>query len=192
MAGMLPGVECARRRRFHQGGSADPLAGVGICRTRRSSFCLYTSNYDTIHVTSNTQRNTLSQSLHDGQLEDVAREAKERLDERIKKKRYNNTGSLIRPKKEEGGQGKRIILANVDRDIFVAKKGSSKRFAWTKLNWKASEQRECAICLEEFREGEVLANLPCAHRFHWRCMVPWLDRNAHCPCCRMDTSLFKN
>nr|DAD27319.1 TPA_asm: hypothetical protein HUJ06_028787 [Nelumbo nucifera] len=48
MAGMLPGVECARRRRFHQGGSWAESQGIaGNTRTRRPSFCLYTSSHET-------------------------------------------------------------------------------------------------------------------------------------------------
>lgn len=46
MAGMLAGVECARRRRFHQsGGSSDSVRAF----TRRPSFCLYTSNHESLH-----------------------------------------------------------------------------------------------------------------------------------------------
>jgi hypothetical protein len=44
MAGMLPGVECARRRRLRQGGAAagDAAAGGG---SRRPSFCLYAAGH---------------------------------------------------------------------------------------------------------------------------------------------------
>ena len=45
MAGMLPGVECARRRRLRQGGAgagAEAGAGTG---TRRLSFCLYAAGH---------------------------------------------------------------------------------------------------------------------------------------------------
>lgn len=51
---MLPGVECARRRRFHQsGGSSDCLTAPAYGGTRRPSFCLYTSNNEkTHHITS--------------------------------------------------------------------------------------------------------------------------------------------
>lgn len=40
MAGMLPGVECARRRRLRQGVGAEAAGG-----TRRSSFCLYAAGH---------------------------------------------------------------------------------------------------------------------------------------------------
>ncbi|RWV88456.1 hypothetical protein GW17_00049450 [Ensete ventricosum] len=46
MAGMLPGVECARRRGFHLGCPVDSSTS-----SRRSSFCLYTTGHDT-HLSS--------------------------------------------------------------------------------------------------------------------------------------------
>jgi hypothetical protein len=43
MAGMLPGVECARRRRLRQGGAGGGAeVGAG---TRRPSFCLYAAGH---------------------------------------------------------------------------------------------------------------------------------------------------
>lgn len=45
----------------------------------------------------------------------------------------------------------------------------------------------CAICLEEFEHQEKLRVLPCGHRFHEDCLVPWLTgRHASCPLCKMD------
>lgn len=50
MAGSLPGVECARRRRFHQSVAWSDSPNMAVHGgTRRSSFCLYTSNHDTHH-----------------------------------------------------------------------------------------------------------------------------------------------
>jgi hypothetical protein len=47
MAGMLPGVECARRRRFHQSG--DSLGAPAHGWSRKPSFCLYTSSHESYH-----------------------------------------------------------------------------------------------------------------------------------------------
>ena len=45
----------------------------------------------------------------------------------------------------------------------------------------------CAICLEEFEHKEKLRVLPCGHKFHEDCLVPWLtERHASCPLCKMD------
>ncbi len=45
----------------------------------------------------------------------------------------------------------------------------------------------CAVCLEEFEAGEKVRVLPCGHKFHGDCLVPWLtERHASCPLCKMD------
>lgn len=69
-------------------------------------------------------------------------------------------------------------------EVFGPKK--KKKFSWYKLSSKASEEEEeCAVCLEKYKAGETLVHLPCTHRFHVKCLVPWLETNTHCPCCRM-------
>lgn len=72
------------------------------------------------------------------------------------------------------------------RDSFGLKRSASKRLmSWVKLiSWKGAEQEECAVCLEKFMSGETLMSLPCNHRFHSGCLVPWLVNNSQCPCCR--------
>ncbi|CAA7402308.1 unnamed protein product [Spirodela intermedia] len=43
---------------------------------------------------------------------------------------------------------------------------------------------ECPICLEEFRVGNEVRGLPCAHNFHVECIDEWLRLNVKCPRCR--------
>ena len=73
----------------------------------------------------------------------------------------------------------------LQREVFT-KKGGGRRFSWgrRKASPPATEQAECAVCLEEFRAGDVLAQLPCSHRFHWACAVPWVQAASRCPFCR--------
>eukprot|EP00262_Sarcandra_glabra_P002476 TRINITY_DN127_c0_g1_i3.p1 TRINITY_DN127_c0_g1~~TRINITY_DN127_c0_g1_i3.p1 ORF type:complete len:199 (+),score=19.97 TRINITY_DN127_c0_g1_i3:169-765(+) len=197
MAGMLPGVECARRRRFHQGGSTDLPNNVANNRTRRSSFCLYASNHESHLNTSSMQRaerSGSSQSFQAGQLGCAAREAKDRLDERLKTQKKSETMrhkvmGIIKPKGRDGLEGMDTeIPGYLPREIVCSTKRSSRRFSWAKLGWKASDQDACAVCLERFKSGDLLVHLPCAHRFHSVCLVPWLECSAQCPCCRMEIS----
>lgn len=44
----------------------------------------------------------------------------------------------------------------------------------------------CAICLEEWSEGDVAAEMPCKHKFHSRCVEEWLGIHATCPLCRYE------
>ncbi|CAN6194347.1 unnamed protein product [Urochloa humidicola] len=45
---------------------------------------------------------------------------------------------------------------------------------------------ECAICFEEFEDGEEVSVMPCSHRheFHTKCITNWLGRSNTCPLCR--------
>ncbi|KAK6916350.1 Zinc finger, RING-type [Dillenia turbinata] len=49
-------------------------------------------------------------------------------------------------------------------------------------NSRASQ--ECSICLESFIKCDELICLPCEHRFHSRCLLPWVRVCGDCPYCR--------
>ncbi|KAJ1731816.1 hypothetical protein LPJ72_003745 [Coemansia sp. Benny D160-2] len=50
---------------------------------------------------------------------------------------------------------------------------------------------DCAICLEEINEGEIIRKLPCPHVFHSACIDRWLlCQSSVCPLCKRDTTLF--
>ncbi|KAG8485848.1 hypothetical protein CXB51_019200 [Gossypium anomalum] len=131
------------------------------------------------------QRSILTQSYQDDKLGGVAREAKERLDERLRSQRKSEPKRHSNKEGMKCVDGKSLVQGELRTEVFGSKKSASKRFSWAKLNWKASDQDECAICLERFKVDESLVHPPCAHRFHSRCLVPWLENHAHCPCCRM-------
>lgn len=45
----------------------------------------------------------------------------------------------------------------------------------------------CSVCLDEFAEDSSSMVLPCSHRFHADCIVPWLtERQSKCPLCKFD------
>ena len=47
-----------------------------------------------------------------------------------------------------------------------------------------NEHRNCAICLEEFSNGDKRKTLECLHGFHAQCVDRWLQSNASCPICK--------
>uniref|UniRef100_H2YPU2 RING-type E3 ubiquitin transferase n=1 Tax=Ciona savignyi TaxID=51511 RepID=H2YPU2_CIOSA len=48
----------------------------------------------------------------------------------------------------------------------------------------AGDERQCSICMEEFKEHAKATELRCSHVFHVSCITPWLDLHSTCPICR--------
>lgn len=45
----------------------------------------------------------------------------------------------------------------------------------------------CPICFDEYEDGDILRFLPCRHKFHAKCIDPWLlEASSECPLCRRD------
>lgn len=266
MAGQLPGVhECARRRRCNQRGSFDNFQLWGANRrNRRSSFYPYQDlstrqaseyfQHPQVHSTTRSteqMRAEQHQPGESGDLKGVAREARERLDEKLRATSLSNTSlsnnkrrnsfwyritqqldtliNIYDPKhhgtcleevwpsrirdwltsdtsvtdvarrsaephvtqnahSSSTGLNKASINL-LERQMFIPKnKNDGGKYSWKKL-MSTSTQEDCPVCLEPFQTNQVLINLPCTHRFHSSCLVPWLNRHCHCPCCRTKISI---
>ncbi|KAJ0749638.1 hypothetical protein HanLR1_Chr05g0172351 [Helianthus annuus] len=131
MAGMLPGVESARRRRLRgSSGWSDPSSvvssGLGFARIRLS-------NNTHLTPTSLLQRGMVNQSDEDEKLGGAAREAKERLDGRLR-------GHLKQEIKRQNNQETTpVVMEDLHMEIYRSKK----KLRWGKmwLRWKSLEQR---------------------------------------------------
>jgi Ring finger domain len=50
------------------------------------------------------------------------------------------------------------------------------------LEWADSSPNECSICMES--QISPMRILPCGHKFHNECLIPWLKLQRTCPHCR--------
>ncbi|KAI3706286.1 hypothetical protein L6452_23918 [Arctium lappa] len=48
----------------------------------------------------------------------------------------------------------------------------------------AEDSIQCSICLDDFEVGAEAKEMPCKHRFHGECILPWLELHSSCPVCR--------
>ncbi|GAO46127.1 hypothetical protein SAICODRAFT_4940 [Saitoella complicata NRRL Y-17804] len=75
--------------------------------------------------------------------------------------------------------------ASVDHREGVAEDGQS--IPARPAPQEVTEAQPCAICMDEFENGEELRVLPCEHQFHPACVDPWLlNVSSLCPLCRQD------
>ncbi|XP_020099865.1 E3 ubiquitin-protein ligase SIS3 isoform X2 [Ananas comosus] len=90
-------------------------------------------------------------------------------------------------KKRWDGQSKADVVDLVQREAVEALIQELPKF---RLKAVPTDCSECPICLEEFRVGNEVRGLPCAHNFHVECIDQWLRLNVKCPRCRC--SVFPN
>ena len=49
-------------------------------------------------------------------------------------------------------------------------------------------EEPCAVCLENFQEGDSVRVLRCRHTFHTECVDRWLAVNRLCPLCKQEVA----
>ncbi|XP_072001719.1 E3 ubiquitin-protein ligase RNF130 isoform X5 [Engystomops pustulosus] len=44
----------------------------------------------------------------------------------------------------------------------------------------------CAVCIESYKQNDIVRVLPCKHVFHKVCVDPWLSEHCTCPMCKLN------
>ncbi|XXG68008.1 hypothetical protein AAC387_Pa06g1211 [Persea americana] len=142
MAGTLPGVELARRRRIHphHEGTREPWIPRPRCEPSTTA------------------------------LGETVLRARMRLEQKLR----GSDSSRWSKKQSSKGGGSKIAAAAVVKETG-GKMVSVETGCWDDV---------CAVCLDEFQVQQPVMNLPCSHRYHSGCLLPWLNVHSHCPYCR--------
>lgn len=84
----------------------------------------------------------------------------------------------------------RMVLASTFTSTVHGRRPASRRTVETLPRVVISENEgECSICLEEWSDGEMAAELPCEHKYHFRCVKKCLMINSTYPQCRYELHL---
>lgn len=56
----------------------------------------------------------------------------------------------------------------------------------------SNNEDKCAICMDEFRDKEIISKLECTHCYHKQCIYLWFEKVMDCPCCKREFQVSHN
>lgn len=78
-------------------------------------------------------------------------------------------------------------LSGASSSAMEATSSASAAAPGEEVTGSESEESVCAICLEDFEEGDEVRVLACSHVYHRLCIDPWLQSSSNCcPLCKRE------
>lgn len=180
---MLPGVELARKRRFHnheiqpwvpQGGHITQSRGAGPLQSSMAEPAMAArirlqeklrgagagAGSTSTSTSPSNSSSRWSQFMRDG----------------TNTSRQQNTTTSI-----NSGMTQRLNQVEATAKPAVPDSPFLKRL----VSVSRADELLCAVCLEKVRgKKKKVMRLPCSHKYHSDCVLPWLAAHPDCPCCR--------
>ncbi|CAO2144540.1 unnamed protein product [Urochloa humidicola] len=189
---MLPGVELARRRRVHYHGDAASSAAAGGAGEHHHYYAhAHRHAAAAVAGPAMAARIRLEEKLRGAALPSSAtspsRWSRRLMGEREGRATAGRRGRRERQQEEQAAAEQEGFMATpaliTASAVAPAPAASTGRRA--ELTRTLSMVDVCAVCLEEVRERrERVTRLPCSHKYHTECVLPWLAIQPDCPCCR--------
>ncbi|RZS07183.1 hypothetical protein BHM03_00037976 [Ensete ventricosum] len=166
---MLPGVELARKRRVHH------RHEVGTPPNLPSSARL-----------------PFSDRLPAAAMDEPTLAARLRLEEKLRglmgsRRPSPSSSSSSSPPSTRSNIEEISTLRAATGEIttrVIATELPKRRSISVALQRTGSRADLCAVCLDEVQAKQRVTRLPCSHKYHTECVLPWLAAHSHCPCCR--------
>ncbi|KAB0400792.1 hypothetical protein E2I00_004815, partial [Balaenoptera physalus] len=103
-------------------------------------------------------------------------------------RRYNCTFDLKVLHAQRAGFQAAIVYNVRSDDLVLMVHARASRRAQVRTFTRLNDL--CAICLDEYEEGDQLKILPCSHIYHCKCIDPWFSQAAQrsCPVCKQSVA----
>ncbi|KAG6471346.1 E3 ubiquitin-protein ligase RDUF2-like [Zingiber officinale] len=162
---MLPGVELARKRRMHNrlDGWARPPEPSPSARLPLS------------------HRPSPSTAMGESALA-----ARLRLAEKLQSMHGSHRPPTSSPSSSSSSSSSSTACGAAGRSVALGSAADAQESSRSgeALQRSRSRVEVCAVCLEEVQAQQRVTWLPCAHKYHTECLLPWLAARSQCPCCR--------
>ncbi|RCV38707.1 hypothetical protein SETIT_8G163700v2 [Setaria italica] len=186
---MLRGVELARRRRVHYHGDAASSAapGAGDHHHHHYAHARRHAGDAAVAGPAMAARIRLEEKLRGAALPPSATSPSRwsrLVGERQGRPASGRRGRREpqRPQQEQAERGIPSATPALTTASAASTVGGRRRAELTRT---LSKVEVCAVCLDEVRERrQRVTRLPCSHKYHSECVLPWLAIQPDCPCCR--------